>query len=146
MIKSEYNHKYYLEHKEAVTNKNRNWEKLHPDSSFKFSREYRINHPGIAAKQSKRYRLDTRRECLEHYSNGTPKCACCGETHIEFLGIDHINGGGAKARKELGHGNIGASLKAQGYPLGYRVLCHNCNMSIGFYGYCPHQIKEKSDG
>jgi hypothetical protein len=20
----------------------------------------------------------------------------------------------------------------------YRVLCHNCNMALGFYGYCPH--------
>jgi hypothetical protein len=21
----------------------------------------------------------------------------------------------------------------------YRVLCHNCNTALGFYGYCPHQ-------
>jgi hypothetical protein len=26
---------------------------------------------------------------------------------------------------------------------GYRVLCHNCNLARGFYGYCPH---EKFDG
>ena len=29
-------------------------------------------------------------------------------------------------------------LRARGFPLGYRVLCHNCNLARGFYGYCPH--------
>lgn len=28
--------------------------------------------------------------------------------------------------------------RRNGYPKGFRVLCHNCNMAIGFYGYCPH--------
>ena len=27
----------------------------------------------------------------------------------------------------------------------YRLLCHNCNQSMGWYGYCPHQ-KEKACG
>jgi len=27
----------------------------------------------------------------------------------------------------------------QGYPTGFRVLCHNCNQAIGLYGYCPHK-------
>jgi len=29
-------------------------------------------------------------------------------------------------------------LKSNNYPLGYRVLCMNCNFAIGVYGYCPH--------
>lgn len=29
-------------------------------------------------------------------------------------------------------------LKQLGFPSGYRVLCHNCNQAIGFYGRCPH--------
>jgi hypothetical protein len=29
-------------------------------------------------------------------------------------------------------------LKRNNYPTGFRVLCHNCNLAIGFYGYCPH--------
>ena len=30
------------------------------------------------------------------------KCRCCGVIEIEFLTIDHINGGGNKHRKEIG--------------------------------------------
>jgi hypothetical protein len=29
-------------------------------------------------------------------------------------------------------------LARNGFPDGYRVLCHNCNMALGQYGYCPH--------
>jgi len=110
----------------------------YPGLYAKYGKDYRKRHPGIASEQSKRYRLRTRIECLNHYSNGNPCCACCGESHIEFLGIDHIEGGGNKARRERGQGNIYQWLKKRNYPSGYRVLCHNCNMSIGFYGYCPH--------
>ncbi|MFH1859805.1 MAG: hypothetical protein ABH870_02135 [bacterium] len=86
-------------------------------------------------------RKQLRIEVLSFYSNGTMECACCGEKQIEFLCIDHINGGGreekrGEKRKQRG---IYEYLKAQKFPLGYRVLCHNCNMSLGFYGYCPHQ-------
>jgi len=136
MKQKTYNTEYHREY-------SRMRRKKYPLEARQWGCKYRETHPGIAAKQSKAYRLRTRKECLSHYSNGRPICACCGETKLEFLGIDHVNGGGGKARKERGHGNVYASLKAQGYPLGYRVLCHNCNMSIGFYGYCPHQIKEK---
>ena len=24
------------------------------------------------------------------------------------------------------------------FPEGFRVLCHNCNQAIGYYGECPH--------
>jgi hypothetical protein len=34
------------------------------------------------------------------------------------------------------------SLRNQGYPPGYQVLCHNCNWAKYAYGECPHQ-KEK---
>jgi Recombination endonuclease VII len=45
------------------------------------------------------------------------KCACCGESEIKFLAVDHVNG---KAQPER------------------QVLCHNCNLAKGFYGQCPH--------
>ena len=77
-------------------------------------------------------------ETFSHY--GGNRCACCGETHIEFLQLDHINGGGARDRKL---GLVGISLYTKlrklGYPIGFRVLCANCNFAIGLYGYCPHQ-------
>lgn len=30
-------------------------------------------------------------------------------------------------------------LKRNDWPKGFRVLCHNCNSSLGYYGYCPHR-------
>lgn len=70
-------------------------------------------------------------------------CECCGESNLEFLCIDHVNGGGNKHRDEIGKGNLYQWLKKMGYPEGFRVLCHNCNFSMGAYGYCPHQLEGK---
>jgi hypothetical protein len=80
-----------------------------------------------------------RMECLIHYSQDPPFCACCGETTYEFLCIDHINGGGAQHAQEIGRGKIYRWLINNSFPIGFRVLCHNCNLSLGYYGYCPHQ-------
>ena len=27
----------------------------------------------------------------------------------------------------------------------FQVLCHNCNMSKGFYGYCPHEKERENE-
>ena len=78
---------------------------------------------------------------FEYYSWGDVKCACCGETRREFLSIDHIDGGGTAHRREFRgrYASIYQWLRANDYPEGFQVLCMNCNSSIGFYGYCPHQ-------
>ena len=80
---------------------------------------------------------------------GGCKCACCGETHIEFLAIDHINNDGAEHRRSIvkGLGWKGSStgihmhqwLKNNGYPPGFQVLCHNCNFAKGHFDCCPHK-------
>ena len=69
------------------------------------------------------------------------RCACCGESELMFLAIDHTNSDGAAHRRETGHGSqFYQWLKNHGYPkIGFRVLCHNCNLALGFYGECPHQ-------
>jgi hypothetical protein len=79
-----------------------------------------------------------RRAVIELYGRA---CACCGESTVEFLAIDHVNGGGNQARKA---GELAATLcrklleHGQPHP-DYRLLCHNCNSALGYYGYCPHQ-------
>ncbi|KKL61610.1 hypothetical protein LCGC14_2193580 [marine sediment metagenome] len=72
-------------------------------------------------------------------------CVCCGELHEEFLTMDHINGGGRKERKKYSGGGFYASLRSRGFPKDdYRLLCMNCNLSFGRYGYCPHKsLQEK---
>jgi hypothetical protein len=83
-----------------------------------------------------------KREVLSHY--GDCICACCGESNIEFLQIDHINNDGAAHRKSLGSSRLCGHkfyrwLKRNGFPTGFQVLCSNCNMAKGFYGECPHE-------
>jgi hypothetical protein len=37
-----------------------------------------------------------------------------------------------------------AYLIRNNFPEGYRVLCHNCNQSLGYFGYCPHTVSSQS--
>lgn len=97
--------------------------------------------------KEKARRNKQRMEVLNHYGNNDPKCACCSERRIEFLAIDHINGGGNAHRREMTMGGekIVRFLRKMGMPLGYRLLCHNCNLAMGTLGYCPHMTEVKRD-
>lgn len=75
---------------------------------------------------------------ISHYSNEENCCECCKEKNIEFLTVDHIDGGGNQHRKKVG--NFFAWIKRNNYPSGFRILCINCNFSLGKYGYCPHKV------
>ena len=72
---------------------------------------------------------------------GGTSCVCCGEAHIECLGIDHAaNDGAAHRRTDGGARNLYIWLRKNGYPPGFRVLCHGCNHAAGrFGGVCPHK-------
>lgn len=104
---------------------------------------------GCKKKQGRQRHVESRLRALRHYSpTDPPSCACCGEDEPAFLAIDHINGGGHQHRKRMRRGRGGVSsiqfwLEANGYPDGFRVLCHNCNQATGYYGRCPH--KRQSD-
>jgi len=71
---------------------------------------------------------------LRHYSGSPPRCAVCGEEDLVVLCIDHINGGGAKHRRELGKtlsaggGMFYNWLVKNSFPEGFQVLCANCNI------------------
>ena len=89
-----------------------------------------------------RFRQD-RLAALLHYSRGELCCACCGETRLEFLALDHINDDGAAHRLELGPQagrHFYAWLRKTGYTYQALVVaCHNCNMARALYGQCPHK-------
>ena len=100
---------------------------------------WRKSNPEGWQKVHDRHRRKLRNSALDAYGAW---CHCCGEVHREFLAIDHINGGGCEHRRQLGNLNSTQFyrwLRNEGYPAGFRVLCHNCNMSLGAYGYCPHE-------
>jgi len=92
-------------------------------------------------KAKARYRVKLRKDVLIHYGGEVPKCACCGENRDEFLCLDHINGGGNEHRRKIGEGGQRTYMwvRKNHYPEGFRVLCLNCNGSLGSYGYCPHE-------
>lgn len=75
-------------------------------------------------------------------------CACCGETERNFLTLDHINNDGAAYRRSL-YGNRNAAgivtyrrLVRDGFPVGFQVLCMNCNHGKRMNnGVCPHKAR-----
>ena len=69
------------------------------------------------------------------------ECACCGESHPDFLSIDHIDGGGTQHRKSQPGGvHLYRWLKANDYPAGFQTLCFNCNFSKHLNGKCVHRL------
>jgi hypothetical protein len=107
-----------------------------------YKRYYNLNKENLCNSKNisnRKLKIDT----FSYYSNGTPKCACCGEDIIEFLTIDHINGFRESLDyKEYNKHKHGTSLyswlKRNKYPEGYQVLCFNCNSAKGHHGICPH--------
>lgn len=145
--KKEHNRQYKVKFKENNIKRFREyqeeWAEQNKGDRSQYQREYywanREKEIIRAVRGNKRRYRKLRLEAIEHYGG---KCACCGEFRIQFLTIDHINNDGAEHRRELGNRNIYEWLKKNNYPKdGFRVLCYNCNCSIGNYGYCPHELE-----
>lgn len=100
----------------------------------KFKVQYRAAKQEAARKRGERRRL----AALFHYSKGSMICSCCPERQIAFLTIDHIAGGGRKHTKSI-NGHFYLWLEKNHYPVGFQVLCMNCNFAKGQLGICPHQ-------
>lgn len=104
----------------------------------------------LVLKRNRQAKARLKVQTFEAY--GGCSCACCGETGIDFLTIDHIGGGGNRHRQELFGGRRGSGydfygwLKKQGYPPGYQVLCFNCNFAKWKLGECPHQVERAAEG
>lgn len=110
-----------------------------------YNRKSYYKHRDKRLTGTKEYHRRIKFEVLGHYSNdGWPFCRCCGERIIEFLGIDHIGGGGSEHRKAVGQSiRLYLWLKRNNYPMGYQVLCHNCNLATSWGRKCPHELLEK---
>lgn len=106
-----------------------------------YGKKYREMYPDRVKEQLKRYRgkmlqyqrgkyLSLKLEVINAYGG---KCACCGESNLCFLTIDHINNDGNIERKTAGKKTgttMYRSLKKSGFPQGrYQVLCANCNFA-----------------
>ena len=112
-----------------------------PEYRKKYHKEYRAKNLDERKAYDRNRQRRLRMEALIHYGGNPPKCNCCGETEIQFLSIDHINGGGNKERTTQSRW-VNQWLKTNNYPEGYQILCFNCNLAKGFYKKCPHQTKK----
>jgi len=80
-------------------------------------------------------------EALKVYGGDPPRCYCCGETIVMLLGLDHIEGGGTKHRREVTT-RMYEWAKRNNWPKIFRVACHSCNLGAHLNGgTCPHQEK-----
>ena len=105
-----------------------------------YSRKWYIRNKEKKREISRKDNLVYRMKVLTHYSKGSPRCECCGENNLEFLSLDHIDGGGKEHRKTTGNGTqFYRWVVKNNFPPILRVLCMNCNTSYGHYGYCPHK-------
>ncbi len=97
---------------------------------------WRATNPGRAYLATRLRKDAFRDEAFAAY--GGAVCACCGETNVGFLTLDHMNGGGKQDRKQA-PGYFYQELKRRRFPSGYQVLCMNCNWGRRLTGRCPHK-------
>ncbi len=70
------------------------------------------------------------------------RCACCGETELKFLDLDHTNNNGKEKRAEYGNAQQEIlALQKKGWPReGYQIMCSNCHQGRHRNnGVCPHK-------
>ena len=120
------------------------YRKAYKEKNWQYWKDWRIAN----LEKSRAYarKSQTKRRELSKmavYSHYGMKCACCGESQMMFLTIDHINNDGAEHRKKLK--GIGGSpffewLVRNNFPEGFQTLCRNCNWGKHVnHGICPHQ-------
>jgi len=111
-----------------------------------YAREWMHNNGAKVSVWRKDFRRRLKQQVIDAYGGS---CACCGETVFEFMTIDHTLGDGAEHRREIK--GVGASFRVyrdliqRGFPEGYQILCVNCNVSRGRYGYCPHRPGDRCE-
>lgn len=126
---SKYGKDYYQKNKGKFKVYHRRWYETNREKYLLSSKEYK-----------KQWNKLVKSIVISHYGG---KCACrgCGESRIGFLTIDHVNGGGARHRSQVGGGVIFYRwLIKNNFPPGFQVLCFNCNCGRQTNGgVCPHE-------
>ena len=152
LYQKRYKEKYHEEIKKSARERARKYRAENPEKSKRLQRERRAKNPEKYRAASRRYyhkspekwRLYARKMAKEirlaviiGYGG---KCVCCNESQQEFLALDHVNGGGTQQRKRTHVHTLYRFVIQNNFPPEYRILCHNCNASLGHYGYCPHNL------
>jgi hypothetical protein len=127
---------------EAAREASSRWYKANKER-VKTVRELRLTRDGDKIRLQDRLRRQrVRKEAIQRLGG---QCECCGLTVWEFLAIDHrYNDGAAERASGAGASRTAQLVRQVANPKErYRLLCHNCNMALDFYSYCPHQAVQR---
>ena len=125
-------HNYYLQHREKRKITDRAYRLKNKEKYAAYKRKYYLKNKEECDKRAKDNMVKLKHEVFLHYSPNGIKCERCSYNGMRALSIDHINGGGNTHRRSLvGNARGGGIwfyrwLKKNNYPLGFRVLCMNC--------------------
>lgn len=121
----------------------RAWHAAHPGYAKAAREKTKAAHPERQPVYSRSYLTKLKRQTMDAYGG---KCACCSETEISFLTLDHVNDDGAEHRRQLGKALQAAGAvtyrwaRDNGYPDTLQVLCFNCQWGKRLNGgICPHR-------
>lgn len=139
----------YAKNKNTYLAKKKEQKRLNPDHYKQQAKSIRDRRKGKKRVYSQNWdferKVRIKMEVMDHYGG---VCQICGESHLECLTIGHSFNDGAEFRRtrdDLKFSGIQFYywLKQNNFPddLGLRVLCWNCNCSIGAYGYSPYEEK-----
>jgi hypothetical protein len=153
--------RYRERNREKFNQRMRDWRAANREKDREHKREWRNRKlangtpdevAAIRAAESAKTKRNSDRCRDEVYAAyGGYRCACCGETERMFLSIDHIDNNGALERKSGKYTGGGSAfyswLRKMSFPVGYQVLCMNCQ--VGKHkngGVCPHQTSSALKG
>jgi len=100
------------------------YRKEHIEEIRRYGKKFRDNHATEEKLRHFEYGQKIKLQIITHYGG---KCACCGESNLMFLTVDHINGGGTEQIKSFSGYGFYRWIINNNFPSGFQVLCHNCN-------------------
>lgn len=93
-------------------------------------------------------RLRLKKEVMNHYGG---VCSCCGEKHVEFLTLDHVNNDGITHRKQEGFKSCTGidfyrRLKIRNYDVPFKmvILCAKLSYCKKVSWNMPHKLKKRN--
>lgn len=135
------NAEYYAENRKEILLKIKQKRDRDRDGYNRRCRDRYLDNPEYQSRRYAKHVADTVATKIKIINRYGGECACCGEGQIAFLVLDHVHGGGNEHRKKLGVASLYNWIDKNGHPEGVelQVLCHNCNMARGHYGFCLHR-------
>jgi len=105
--------RHYLKHTKRVLNRNNRWYFKNRQSRLKKMSEY---HKKIYDR--------ARSDVFKILGNS---CSRCGFDDKRALQIDHVNGDGAKEKRNFNNNALSLLKRVVDKPKEYQILCANCN-------------------